>query len=295
MIGLMLVALLIAYLPTIYGAFSRREAVVAQLEVRAGSPPSAVDMILRFHRLHHMDTLAGLWEPWEIWFLDIEETHTSIGAVSFFRSPQSDRSWVTAAGAILDCAAIRLSTLDLPTDPRPALCLRAGYIALRRLADFFRMPYDPNPRPDDPISVEQGEFDEAYDRLKAAGVPVKPDRAQCWRDFAGWRVNYDTVLLELASLLMVPAAPWSSDRSPAFRRPSLFSWASGQPVRPPGTRPAARVPASEDSAIAYVEKPLPAALPSAVTPPTAVPPATSTTLPGLDTLPAATRDAFGDG
>ena len=66
------------------------------------------------------------------------------------------------------------------------------------------------------------EFTEVYDRLEAAGVPLKPDREQAWRDFAGWRVNYDTVLLTLAGLVMAPYAPWSSDRSPArHHRPPI--------------------------------------------------------------------------
>src|SRR5215470_5161914 len=104
-IGLILIALLIAYLPTIYAAFSRREAAVTMLEVRAGSPPSAVEMILRYHRIHGLDRLALVWPSWEAWFVDIEESHTSLAALPFFRSPQGHRSWVTAAGAVLDTAA----------------------------------------------------------------------------------------------------------------------------------------------------------------------------------------------
>lgn len=95
-IGLILVALLIAYLPTIYAAFSRREAAVTMLEVRAGSPPSAVEMIRRYHRLQRLDQLGVLWTSWEAWFVDIEESHTSLAALSFFRSPQPHRSWVTS-------------------------------------------------------------------------------------------------------------------------------------------------------------------------------------------------------
>ncbi len=213
MIGLILVALLIAYLPTIYSAFSRREAAVAMLEVRAGSPPSAVEMIARFHRLHRLNQLRQLWINWEMWFSDIEESHTSLAALVFFRSPQPDRSWVTAAGTVLDAGALIASTVDVPHDPQVDLCLRAGYIALRRIADFFEIPYPTNPRPDDPISIIREEFDAAYDELAAQGVPLKPDRDEAWRHFAGWRVNYDTVLLALAALTMAPYARWSSDRS----------------------------------------------------------------------------------
>jgi hypothetical protein len=53
--------------------------------------------------------------------------------------------------------------------------------------------------------------------MAAAGVPVKADRDQAWRDFAGWRVNYDTPLLALSGLLMAPYAPWSSDRGINYR------------------------------------------------------------------------------
>jgi hypothetical protein len=212
-IGLGLVALLIAYLPTMYAAFSRREAAVTMLEVRAGSPPSAVEMIERYHRIHGFDRLHDAWTTWELWFADIEESHTSLAALSFFRSPLPEHSWITAAGAILDCAALVNSTLQVTHDAQADLCIRAGYLALRHIADFFRIKYNPAPKSDDPISVSRQEFDAVYDRLASNGIPLKPDRDQSWRDFSGWRVNYDTVLLALAGLTMAPYAPWSSDRS----------------------------------------------------------------------------------
>jgi hypothetical protein len=214
-IGLILVALLISYLPTIYSAFSRRETAVTLLEVRAGSPPSALEMIARYHRIHGLDELKTVWSGWEVWFADIEESHTSLAVLTFFRSPLANRSWVTAAGTILDTAALTSSTLDLPKDPHADLCIRAGYLSLRHIADFFRISYNPNPHwPDDKISITREEFDAAYDRMAAQGIPLKPDRDKAWADFAGWRVNYDTVLLALATLTMAPYAPWSSDRAP---------------------------------------------------------------------------------
>jgi len=220
-LGLVLVALLIAYLPTMYSAFSRRELAVTMLEVRAGSPPSAIEMFARFQRLGRFDELHTLMVSWEAWFADLEESHTSLSALIFFRSPQPDHSWVTAAGAILDSAALAVSTLDIPRDVQVDLCIRAGYLALRRISDFFRISYNPTPALDDPISISREEFDTAYDQLAAAGVPLKPDRDQCWRAFRGWRVNYDTVLLALARLTMAPYAPWSSDRSLVPRRSLL--------------------------------------------------------------------------
>jgi hypothetical protein len=216
-IGLLLVALLIAYLPTMYAAFQRREAAVTMLEVRAGSPPSAIEMILRYHRLHGLEQLGEQWRIWEAWFVDVQESHTSLAALVFFRSPRPDHSWVTAAGTVLDAAALTRSTVDIPTDFQADLCIRAGYLALRHIADFFEVVYDRDPQKSDPINITRQEFDEACERLAAQGVPLKPDRQQAWEDFAGWRVNYDTVLIALAGLTMAPEAPWSSDRAWAYQ------------------------------------------------------------------------------
>ena len=212
-IGLALIALLISYLPTMYAAFSRREAAVAMLEVRAGSPPSAITMFERYHRLQRLEKLGEVWESWETWFAEIEESHTSLAALVFFRSPQPHRSWVTAAGAVLDAASLAASTLDIPRDVQADLCIRAGYLALRQIASFFGIAYDPDPQPGDPVSISRAEYDSACDHLASLGLPLKPDRDQAWQDFAGWRVNYDTVLLALARLTIAPYAPWSSDRS----------------------------------------------------------------------------------
>ena len=71
--------------------------------------------------------------------------------------------------------------------------------------------------------MRRDEFDAVCDRLAAEGVPLKADREQAWLDFAGWRVNYDTVLLALCSITMAPPAAWSSDRAPAFRTPAVFA------------------------------------------------------------------------
>lgn len=223
LIGLILVALLMAYLPTMYAAFSRREQAVSMLEVRAGNPPSALEMLLRFNRIHGLDKLSDYWKTWEVWFADIEESHTTLPALVFFRSPRSDNSWITASGVILDAAAITNSAVDIPADASASLSIRAGYLALRRIADYFDVPNPQNPQyPKDPISIKREEFDELLFKLEEAGVPLKADREQAWKDFAGWRVNYDKVLLVLCTLVMAPQAPWSSDRAPKFRLPPLF-------------------------------------------------------------------------
>lgn len=213
--GMMFVALLIAYLPTIYSAFSTREALVAMLEVRAGSPPSGLTLLQRVYRNNgNTEALNAVWERWEEWFAQIEESHTSLVALVFFRSPMPDRHWVSAAGAVLDAATLLDAVIDEPRTASSVICIRAGYVSLRRIADFFgNIPYDANPSPSDPISITRDEFDEAYDELRASGIPVIADREQAWRNFKGWRVNYDRVLLGLARITSAPYAPWSSDRT----------------------------------------------------------------------------------
>ncbi len=214
MIGLALLALLIAYLPTIYNSFSRREVAVTDLSIRAGTPPTPRELLLRAHRTGFLYDLDHFWDQWQTWFTEVQETHTSYGALAFFRSPNAHRNWVTASGAVLDTMAIRLAVLDIPWTPNAPLCIRSGYLALREVAGFFGFDYDDDPAPDAPISVARDEFDEVYDALAAEGLPMRADREQAWVDFAGWRVNYDAVLLALASFLMAPYAPWVSDRSP---------------------------------------------------------------------------------
>jgi hypothetical protein len=215
-IGLILVALLISFLPTLYNSFSRREAAVTMLDVRAGSPPSVAELILRAHRIGKLENggLTPLWLSWEQLFAEIEESHTSFPVLIFFRSPKPAHSWVTAAGCVLDSAAFVRSTVDLPRDPQADLCIRAGYLALRSIADFFGVTYNRAPAyPAESISVTRAEYDAVYDALLAQGVPLVADRDQAWHAFAGWRVNYDRVLLATARLTVAPYAPWSSDRA----------------------------------------------------------------------------------
>jgi hypothetical protein len=162
-----------------------------------------------------------MWERWEQWFAELEETHSSLPVLVFYRSQQPSQSWVNAAGAIMDAAAIVRSSVAVPMDVQADLSIRAGYLALRRITAFFRIPFDPQPSPGDPISIDRERFDRALDVLAEAGVPIVDDRDQAWRDFAGWRVNYDSVLRSLERLTMAPT-PW-------WERPMRSAWETDDP------------------------------------------------------------------
>ncbi len=222
LIGLGLVALLISYLPTIYTLFSRRETDVVKLDVRAGSPPTALEMLTRYHRIGWLLHLDQTWEEWEHWFSLVEESHTSHPALVHFRSQRPNSSWITCAGAVLDGAALSIALVDLPAQPQASVTLRAGFMALRSVAQYFGVPIDMNPAPNAPISIYREEFMLLCDDLASVGVPVREDREQAWRDFAGWRVNYDQALVALCALVDAPATPWSSDRIERFHRPTIF-------------------------------------------------------------------------
>ena len=221
-LGLAIVALLISFLPTIYAHFSRREMLVGKLASRGGTPPTPVELLVRLHNIELVHEVDHMWPEWESWFVELGESHTSHPALVFFRSQTPHESWVLAAACILDTASIRVSTLDLPRSPEAELCIRAGYLALRDLAHFYGIAFNPRPRQHDPISIHKPEFDGVYEQLRAAGIALKRDREQAWRDFAGWRVNYDQALLGLCALVQAPPAPWSSDRAPEYHRPPVL-------------------------------------------------------------------------
>ncbi len=215
-IGLGLVTLMISYLPSIYAAFSRRERWSALLEGRAGLPPAPAEMLTRYSRIGYLAAIKDeLFPSWEQWFADIEESHTSQPGLVFFRSPHPGRSWITAAGCVLDTAAITLAVIDHRTthgrrpDVAHGLLLPAPH---RRL---LRPSLRPRSGPRRPDQRQRREFDLLCVELAPPTCRCSADLDQAWRDFAGWRVNYDQVLIELCELVVAPPAKWSSDRKPA--------------------------------------------------------------------------------
>ncbi len=235
-IGLLLVTLLITFLPSIYAAFSRREVGVNLLRARAGDPPEATTLLKRHWLIDDAEARLGdLWRSWEAWFADVEETHTTFLALPYFRSPQPGESWITAAGVLLDSAALWVAAVEHRPDPSAQLCMRTGFLALRRIATSLGLACDDDPQPTDPISVSRDEWERAVDDLAAAGLPVAPDRDRAWAAWAGWRVNYDLVLLGIARRVEAPVAPWTSDRSPV-QDPRPLPPARRRRRRPSGPR-----------------------------------------------------------
>jgi hypothetical protein len=140
LLGLGTVALQIGYLPTLYGAFNRREALVTMLDSRAGVPSWGPELLARTHYglgsgVSAMDQLPDLFKGWERWSADVSESHATYLSLIHFRSPRPLSSWLTAQLAVLDAAALYLSLIPNAAGDVPArLCLRAGFTCLTTLA-----------------------------------------------------------------------------------------------------------------------------------------------------------------
>src|SRR5271170_3380105 len=154
LVGLGTVALQIGYLPTLYAAFSRREALVTMLDSRAGVPSWGPELLARTHYglgsgVSAVGELPGLFEAWEQWSADVSESHTTYAPLIWFRSPRPLSSWVTAQLAVLDAAALYLALLPNASGLIQArLCLRGGFTCLANTARAIGIPIplDADPR-----------------------------------------------------------------------------------------------------------------------------------------------------
>src|SRR5258708_11148681 len=111
-IGFGFLAAVIGYLPVLYQAFSRREIVISLLDARAGSPPSAGELIRRLAAAHSMDSIRHLLVEWERWSAELLESHLSFPVLRFFRSQHDNQSWLGALTPILDTSAILIASTD---------------------------------------------------------------------------------------------------------------------------------------------------------------------------------------
>lgn len=218
--GLTLLALLIAFIPTIYGAFQRRELSVSRLSVRAGVPATPWGIIEIAQSVGAYERLDELWREWETWFIELRETHTTLTILNYYRTPIPGQTWVASAASVLDSAALFNAAVDYPASASAGLCIRSGWLALRGLADYFRIPYPAHPDGTEPISINREEFDFALGHLENSGVPVLEDRDAAWLDFVGWRVNYDAIIERLHVQFTSPRVDWATSLTQPPTKPS---------------------------------------------------------------------------
>src|ERR1022692_4051164 len=229
--GLVTVTLQIAYLPTLYSEFNRRETEVALLNARAGVPSWGPELLARTHYalgtgVSTIDTLPDLYAEWERWAADVAESHTTYLPLVRFRSPRPLSSWVTALLAVLDSAALilALSPQKAPTVPA-RLCLRSGFSCFRDIAQALNIDIPDKPDPALGIGISYAEFLDAVGRLQEVDFPIEGDPAEAWPDFVGWRGNYEQPAYALAHALDAVPSLWSG--------PRRHSTKVIPPIRPP--------------------------------------------------------------
>lgn len=214
LLGLSILALMVGFLPTLYTTFSRREVAVGRLTIRAGSPPRPAAFFERLHLIGGLDQMEDLWEAWEEWFVELGETHTTFPPLVYFRSSDPERNWLTAAETALDAAAIARAAKLTVAQGQADTMIRAGYIALRAIADFYGIEPEAEPSALHQLSVKRSQFDYILDDIERCGIEIGPDRNELWSDFAGWRINYDVSITALSDLVGFVPTHWHHPPKP---------------------------------------------------------------------------------
>jgi hypothetical protein len=211
-VGLLVVALEIAYLPALYTAFAMRETDVTLLATRAGTPAWGPEILARHHMVDNIDELPALYSAWERWAAAISESHTNYPALIWFRSPVASRSWLLSLVAVMDSAALYHAVTPSQAPRQARLCLSMGTNCLRSVAGALNVPFDPDPLPTAGTRLTKEEFVHGFERLGEVHFPLERSVDDAWRHFQGWRVNYESIVDVLTTLIMPPPAPWFLSR-----------------------------------------------------------------------------------
>ena len=235
--GLVIITLQIAYLPSLYAAFNRRETEVALLNARAGVPSWGPELLARqYYALGSgtstLDTMPDLYTQWERWAADVTESHTTYLPLVRFRSPRPLSSWVTALLAVLDSAALFLALSPKAAPEVPArLCLRSGFQCFTRIAQAMGFDVPDEPDPEAGISLTYEEFLEGVAAMRKVDFPIERDPEQAWPDFVGWRVNYEQAAYVVAAAVYAVPALWSGPRRNPVKQIPPFRPRPGRPPK----------------------------------------------------------------
>jgi hypothetical protein len=201
--GFAFLGVVIGYLPTIYSSFSRREIEISLLDARAGSPPTAAELLLRFGNCPDQDVLDRIFRDWERWAAEVLESHLSYPALSFFRSQHVNQSWLGALTTVLDASALVLAGIDDIKKQQAKITFAMARHAVVDLAQVVNAQYDPHfadRLPDDELS-------RLRQRLAERGVRLAqgPEAEQ---KLAELRAMYEPYALSMARNLFIDLPPW---------------------------------------------------------------------------------------
>jgi len=202
-IGFGFLALVVGYLPTLNQSFSRREVNISLLDARAGSPPTAAEMLRRHCHDRGMEDLQQLFHEWERWSADLLESHLSYPVLAYFRSHHDNQSWLGALTAILDASAFAIVSLEGPCERQAQLTFAITRHAIVDLAQVFNCP--PHKPKHDRLPPD--ELADMRTLLTEAGLKFREEKSVDHK-LTELRRMYEPYIYSLSSYLHIAIPPW---------------------------------------------------------------------------------------
>jgi hypothetical protein len=205
--GLGFLAIVMGYFPVLYSAFSRREASISLLDARAGSPPTAAELMRRHSYQGADQALSLLLVEWERWSAELLESHISYPLLCYFRSQHGNQSWISALTAILDTSALLIAGVRGHEARQAQLTFAMARHAMVDLAQIFSL----KPVTDAPDRLPVERYEQLYALLCQSGVSVCRDN-QSYDRLREMRTLYEGYAEALGRYLCMPLPPWMADR-----------------------------------------------------------------------------------
>ncbi|TMC62321.1 MAG: two pore domain potassium channel family protein [Chloroflexota bacterium] len=202
-IGFLFLALIIGYVPIIYQAFSRREVEISLLDARAGSPPSATELLRRHYRNQQVEELVRYLCEWERWCAELLESHLSYPVLTYYRSQHERQSWLAALTTILDTSSLFIVGFEGITAPTVRFTFAIARHAAVDLAQVYGVP-PLNPKRN---RLSPADFEQMRAALSEVGLQLRlgADAEQRLREI---RRMYEPFINALADHLLLNLPPW---------------------------------------------------------------------------------------
>src|SRR6266480_945458 len=201
--GFAFLGVVIGYLPTIYSAFSRREIEISLLDARAGSPPTAAELLTRFGNCPQQTVLDEILRDWEHWAAQVLESHLSYPVLSFFRSQHNNQSWLGALTTILDATALVIAGVDQIRPEQARITFAMARHAVVDLSQVVNARYDPR----HPERLSASELARLRQSLETRGIRLR-EGSEAEQKLAYLRTLYEPYVLAMARNLAINLPPW---------------------------------------------------------------------------------------
>ena len=206
-LGFGFLAAVIGYLPFIFGSFSKREVNITLLDSRAGTPPTAGELLRRHSYAHGKEALRELLKEWELWSAELMESHLSYPALAFFRSQHDNQSWIASLTAILDACALIMVGIDGACEKQAELTFAIARHAVVDLSQVFNTA--PRAVPQDRLPA--AELQHIRDVLAQHGLKLNEGAAADQR-LRELRQMYEPYIYALADYLNQKLPPWIPEK-----------------------------------------------------------------------------------